>query len=94
MTPIGQGIASMSAPTKELLRLVQTKKIRHNGNDVLTWMADCFSVIRDTQDNVKPSKPKRNRDRKRIDGIQAGINGLARLIVNRKPLVKPKVLFV
>lgn len=94
MTPLGQGTATMTAPTKELLRLTMAHQIRHNGNPVLSWMADCFSVIRDNQDNVKPSKPKRNKSRKRIDGIQAGINGLARLIINRKTESKPKIHFL
>lgn len=81
MVPIGQGFGSMSAPTKELLRLVLAHKIRHNGNPVLNWMADNFSVKQDPQENVKPSKPDRRKTSKRIDGLQAGINALARMIV-------------
>lgn len=79
--PIGQGYASMSAPTKELLRLVMLHRIQHNNNPVLNWMADNFSVKQDEADNVKPSKPDRRKTSKRIDGIAAGINALARLIV-------------
>ena len=82
MVPIGQGMASMSAPTKELLRLVLDHTLRHNGNPILNWMADNFSVKQDAQDNVKPSKPDRRKTSRRIDGIQAAINALARMIVN------------
>lgn len=57
-------------------------------------MADRFSVIRDTQDSVKPSKLKRNKDWKRIDRIQADINALSRLIVNRKMVATPRIHFV
>ena len=81
MVPIGQGMASMSAPTKEMLRLILDHKLRHNDNPVLNWMADNFSVKQDPQDNVKPSKPDRRKSSKRIDGIQAAINALARVIV-------------
>lgn len=82
VTPIGQGYASMSAPTKEMLRLILAIQMRHNGNPVLEWMANCFSVQRDPADNVKPSKPNRNRSSKRIDGIAAGLNALARMILS------------
>jgi phage terminase large subunit-like protein len=44
-------------------------------------MADNFSVKQDPQDNVKPSKPDRRKSSKRIDGIQAAINAIARMIV-------------
>lgn len=81
MVPIGQGYQSMSAPTKELLRLVNTGKLRHGSNQILTWMANCFSVKQDPADNVKPSKPDRRKTGKRIDGIQALVNALARVIV-------------
>jgi phage terminase large subunit-like protein len=81
MVPIGQGYQSMSAPTKELLRLTLAHKIRHNGNPVLNWMADNFSVKQDAAENVKPSKPDRRKTTKRIDGMQAGIDALARMIV-------------
>ena len=40
MVQFGQGYASMSAPTKELLNLILAKKIRHGDNPVLRWMAD------------------------------------------------------
>jgi phage terminase large subunit-like protein len=82
MIPIGQGFASMSAPTKELLRLLMLEKLRHNANPVLTWMADCFSVKQDPSDSVKPSKPDRRKSSKRIDGIVAVVNGLSRFIVS------------
>jgi phage terminase large subunit-like protein len=81
MVPIGQGFASMSAPTKEMLRLIMEHKLRHNDNPILNWMADNFSVKQDSQDNVKPSKPDRRQTSKRIDGIQAAINAVARIIV-------------
>jgi phage terminase large subunit-like protein len=71
----------MSAPTKEMLRLILDHKLRHNDNPILNWMADNFSVKQDAQDNVKPSKPDRRKSSKRIDGIQAAINAIARMIV-------------
>lgn len=64
----GQGFSSMSAPTKELERMVLEGSLRHGGNPVLEWMAGNVSVEQDAAGNVKPSKKKSS---ERIDGIVA-----------------------
>jgi phage terminase large subunit-like protein len=75
MVQMGQGFASMSAPSKELLRLVLSGAIGHGGNPVLRWMADNVTAEQDAAGNVKPSKAK---SRQRIDGIVAAIMALDR----------------
>lgn len=80
MVPVRQGYVSLSAPMKELLRLVMSNSIRHAGNPVLRWMADCVVARTDPADNIKPVKPDRNRSRKRIDGIVALIMGIDRIM--------------
>jgi phage terminase large subunit-like protein len=82
MVPMRQGFASMNAPTGELLSQVKTGSLRHGNNPALNWMADCMTVKQDPAGNVKPVKPERNKSTKRIDGIVAGINATARLIVS------------
>lgn len=77
MVEFGQGYASMSAPSKELLRLVLAGRIGHSANPVLRWMADNVTVEMDAAGNVKPSKGK---SREKIDGIVAGIMGLDRAL--------------
>jgi phage terminase large subunit-like protein len=86
MVPIGQGFQTMNAPTAELLALVRDGRLRHGGNPVLTWMADCMTVKQDPAGNIKPVKPDRMKNSKRIDGLVAAINALSRLIV--QPTVK------
>jgi len=44
MVEFGQGYSSMSPPTKELLNLALSKKVRQGGNPVLRWMADSVEV--------------------------------------------------
>jgi len=66
--PFGQGYKSMSPPTKELLKLVLSERLRHGGNPVLWWMADNMVVETDAAENYKPNKKKST---KRIDGIVA-----------------------
>lgn len=78
MVPMGQGFASMNTPTQELMRLVLTKKLRHGGNPVLRWMADCVTVKQDPAGNLKPAKPDRKASGKRIDGIVALIMAIDR----------------
>jgi phage terminase large subunit-like protein len=94
MIPIGQGFASMSAPTKELLHHVMSHKLRHGNNPLLKWMADCFCVKQDPSDSVKPSKADRRKSSKRIDGVVAGINALARVIVQKTVEPKYQAFFV
>jgi phage terminase large subunit-like protein len=58
MYPFGQGFASMSAPTKELERLVKSRAIHHDGNPVTRWMFGNIMLKRDPADNVKIDKGK------------------------------------
>jgi phage terminase large subunit-like protein len=73
-----QGFASMTAPTKELEKLVLGGKLRHGGNAVLRWMASNVAVETDAAGNLKPSKKKST---ERIDGIVAMIMALGRAMV-------------
>ncbi len=75
MVATGQGFQSMSPPTKELLRLVITKRLAHGKNPVLRWMADNMVVMTDPAGNVKPDKKK---SREKIDGMVALIMALDR----------------
>ena len=71
----GQGFASMSAPSKELEKLVLSRRLLHGGNPVLRRNAENVAIQRDAADNIKPVKDKSTG---RIDGIVATIMGLAR----------------
>lgn len=77
VVPFGQGFASMSAPTKELLNLVISKRLRHGGNPVLRWMADNMVVRQDSAGNVKPDKGKST---EKIDGMVALVMALDRSV--------------
>jgi phage terminase large subunit-like protein len=81
MVPFGQGFASMSAPSKELLGLVLSKKIHHGGNPVLRWMADNLTIRQDPAGNIKPDK---STSKEKIDGMVAMIMGLDRAIRHKK----------
>ena len=73
-----QGFASMSAPSKELEKLVLGRKLNHGGNPVLRWMASNVAAEIDAAGNVKPSK---KHSQEKIDGIVGLIMALGRYMV-------------
>jgi phage terminase large subunit-like protein len=48
---------------------------------VLRWMADCMTVRQDVNGNVRPVKPNRLKNSKRIDGIVASVMAISRAMV-------------
>jgi len=75
VVPFGQGYASMSPPTKELMTLVLSQKIRHGGHPILRWNADNMVVAQDPAGNLKPDKAKATQ---KIDGVVALIMAIDR----------------
>lgn len=74
----GQGFASMTAPTKELQRLIGAREFEHDGDPVAAWMASNVAVELDAAGNIKPSKKKST---EKIDGIVAGVMALGLAMV-------------
>jgi len=79
LVQFGQGYASMSPPTKELMTLALQKNIRHDGNPVLRWNVDNIVVTQDPAGNLKPDKARATQ---RIDGVVAMIMALDRATRN------------
>ena len=79
--PFGQGMVSMSAPTKEFERLVLAHRLAHGGHPVLRWMAGNVSVKQDAAGNLKPDKEKST---EKIDGIVALIMAIGRSMVRKE----------
>ena len=77
LVQFGQGFASMSAPMKELEKLILGHQLAHGNNPVLTWMADNLVARQDPAGNIKPDKDK---SREKIDGIVALIMALDRAL--------------
>lgn len=79
LVQFGQGFASMSAPTKELLNMVLARKIAHGANPVLRWMANNAVVRQDPAGNIKLDKGKST---EKIDGVVALVMALDLAIRN------------
>lgn len=69
-----QGYLSLNAPTKELLRLILSKQLRHDDNPVMRWCINNAVAEKDPAGNIKLSKKK---SRLKIDGAAALVNALA-----------------
>ncbi len=82
VVPFGQGFASMSAPTKDLERLVLGGQYRHGGNPVMRWMVDNVVTRSDPAGNVKPDKA---RSTEKIDGVVAAVMALDRATRHEGP---------
>lgn len=79
VVPFGQGFASMTAPTKEVERLVLEGDLRHGGHPVLRWAASNVVVQMDPSGNLKPAKDKST---ERIDPIVALVMAVGRAMVH------------
>lgn len=77
--PLGQGFSSLSAPAKELDKLILAKALRHGGHPVLRWMAGNVAIEQDAAGNIKPSKKKSS---EKIDGIVALVMAIDRATRN------------
>ncbi|SFW18142.1 terminase large subunit [Selenomonas ruminantium] len=77
VVPFGQGFASMSPPTKELMKLVLEEKIAHGGHPVLRWNMDNIFIRTNPAGNIKADKAKST---EKIDGVIALIMALDRAI--------------
>lgn len=74
---VGQGFASMSPPTKELLRAVAAGTYRHGGNPLVRWQAGNLITRTDPAGNIKPDKAKST---DKIDSMVAGVMALDRAV--------------
>ena len=77
VVPMGQGFASMSPPTKELMNLTLQRKVAHGGHPVLRWNMDNICIRTDPAGNIKADKSKST---EKIDGAIAMIMALDRAI--------------
>jgi phage terminase large subunit-like protein len=90
----GQGMGSMSSPSKQLEALIASGKIRHGGNQILAWMAGNASVKVDAAGNIKPVKPKHGAA-ERIDGIVALVMAIGVHASHKPPDTKePSILIL
>ena len=77
MIEVRPTVLNFSEPMKTLEALVLQKKLQHDSDPVLTWMASNVVAHLDAKDNIYPRK---ERPENKIDGIVALIMALSRAI--------------
>lgn len=82
-----QGFLSLSDPTKELEALVLSRRLRHDGNPVLSWCVLNAVAEKDAAGNVKLSKKK---SRLKIDCAAALVDAIAGML-SAGPAAGPSV---
>ena len=77
MDPFGQGFVSMSAPTKELEKLILGKQIVHDNNPAMNWMLSNVAIQEDPAGNLKVAK---NKSKEKVDGIVALVMAIGEMM--------------
>ncbi len=62
VVPLGQGFASLFAPTKVLQTAILRGELADNGSPLLRWSAGNTTVIADEAGNIEPVKADRKRN--------------------------------
>lgn len=75
MVEFGATVKNFSEPFKTLISLVDTGRLHHNGNQVMTWCISNVVAHTDAKDNIFPRK---DRNDYKIDGAVAAIMALGR----------------
>ena len=86
MVKTRQGLITLTAPTKELQRVLlegtaEVPMFRHGGNPAVRWQVDNFAVAMDAAGNVKPDKAVAA---DKIDAVAAVINAMS-LVLAMEP---------
>ena len=77
MDPFAQGFVIMSAPTKELEKLIIGKQIIHNNNPCMNWMLSNVAIQEDPAGNIKIAK---NKSKEKVDGLVALVMALGEMM--------------
>lgn len=82
--PVPPRYSHFSEPMKAVMNAAKNKLIRHGGNPILKWNMRCLRVREDDNDSIRPVKPKRFSQSKRIDGAVASIMAMSRAMFHPK----------
>jgi phage terminase large subunit-like protein len=75
-------VLNFSEPMKTLDGLIRSRRIRHDGDPVMTWMVSNVVAREDAKDNVFPRK---DRPENKIDGVVALLMALGRSMARQTP---------
>jgi phage terminase large subunit-like protein len=73
---VPQNALVLTVPMRMLEGIIQSGRVHHDGNPVMTWMLSNVVVKPDANENIYPRKEK---PEKKIDGVTALLNALCRV---------------
>jgi phage terminase large subunit-like protein len=86
MYEVLQRTSHMNEPSKEFERLMNTQRLKHDGNPVLRWNVSCCEIKIDHGGNICPVKPEflegANAGAKKIDGVAAAVMAVGRSMLS------------
>jgi len=88
---MGQGYVSLTAPSKELERLVLDGKWNTGGHPVARWCAGNVAIATDPAGNIKPAKDKST---ERIDVVAAMVNALGVALQGEENVPAPGIIIL
>lgn len=83
LVEVTQSTRGLNEASKELLGLIASQKLQHDGNPVLAWCAGNVEAKEDSSENIRFMKPTDTPSAK-IDGIAALVTALV-VYINREP---------
>lgn len=89
VNPFGQGFVSMSAPTKEIERLIFMQELNHGNNPVMRWQCSNVAIQKDPAENIKITK---NKSTEKVDGMVALAMSIGESMSNK--VEEPQVFFI
>jgi phage terminase large subunit-like protein len=90
--PWSSSARDFAAPTRELEKLIVSRKLAHGRNPVTRWMAANVAVAQDPAGNLKPAK---DTSPERIDGIVAIIMAIGgALVAQEEPQPEYSMFFL
>jgi len=73
MIEIRQNYNGMSEGAKTFEAQVVTGQMQHDAGQLLRWQADNVAIISDNDGNMRPMRPQKNSNKRKVDGIIAAV---------------------
>ena len=91
ITKFPQTIGQYTMPMNEFEAAIISGRLHHNNNPVLNWMLTNLHAKRDTNGNCKPRKEDQ---KKKIDGMVAAIMAIGRCMQSEEELNSPEIVML
>jgi phage terminase large subunit-like protein len=79
-----QNISTLSEASKAFEAQLATQNVEHNGESIMRWQIDNVALKTDGQGNGCPTRPQKNLNDRKIDGVAAAVMACALAV--RKPI--------